>query len=385
MTGNFILPISCFLLRGFPVNPVIAGIFAYKFPTSYFLPHTSYFRTAFMKVYFSIDTIPAFKKAVVTIGTFDGVHTGHKSILEQLKREASRIGGETVIITFHPHPRKVIITGQPGIQLINTIDEKIELLDKNGIDHLVVVPFTDEFAQQSPEAYIEQFLVEKFRPHTVIIGYDHRFGKNRKGDFKLLEMYSDRLGFNLMEISPHVINDNTVSSTRIREAVLQGNIDRANTLLGYDFFFEGTVIDGNKLGRTLGYPTANLHIENEEKLIPGHGIYAVEVEVRSPKPEVGNSSRQSPTGNKQAAAHSPLTIHHSRLKGMMSIGIRPTIGGTDRVIEVNIFDFNEAIYGATLRVYVKKYLRPEVKFNGLDALVEQLARDKEDSLRVLNS
>ena len=326
-----------------------------------------------MKVYYSIDSIPAFQKAVITIGTFDGVHTGHRSILEQLKREATRIGGETVIITFHPHPRKVIVTGQPGIQLINTIDEKIELLDKNGIDHLVVVPFTDVFAQQSPEAYIEQFLVEKFHPHTVIIGYDHRFGKNRQGDYKLLELYSDRLGFNLMEIPAHVINDNTVSSTRIREAVLQGDIDTGNKLLGYDFFFEGTVVDGNKLGRTLGYPTANLRIENEEKLIPGNGIYAVKTEVRSRKPEVGNQK-------------SDLRLQTSDfLSGMMSIGIRPTIGGTDRVIEVNIFDFNEDIYGATLRVYLKKYLRPEVKFNGLEALVEQLAKDKEDTLKVLEN
>lgn len=309
-----------------------------------------------MKVYFSTETIPAVKKAVVTIGTFDGVHTGHKSILEQLKREAARIGGETVIITFHPHPRKVIVSGQPAIHLINTIDEKIELLEKNGIDHLVVVPFTDNFSQQSPEEYIEKFLVEKFHPHTVIIGYDHRFGKNRLGDYKLLEEYSARLGFNLMEIPAHVINDNTVSSTRIREAVLHGNTDVANTLLGYDFFFEGTVVDGNKLGRTLGYPTANLRIENAEKLVPGNGIYAVELEIKG---------------------------RHARLKGMMSIGIRPTIGGTDRVIEVNIFDFNEDIYGATVRVYIRKYLRSEVKFNGLDALVEQLGKDKEDTLRVL--
>jgi riboflavin kinase/FMN adenylyltransferase len=329
-----------------------------------------------MKVYFSTETIPAFKKAVVTIGTFDGVHTGHKSILEQLKREAARIGGETVIITFHPHPRKVIVTGQPGIHLINTIDEKIELLHKNGINHLVVVPFTDDFSQQSPEEYIEQFLVEKFHPHTVIIGYDHRFGKNRKGDYKLLEEYSSRLGFNLMEIPAHVINDNTVSSTRIREAVLHGNTDVANTLLGYDFFFEGTVVDGNKLGRTLGYPTANLRIENEEKLIPGNGIYAVELEIRSRKGD-------AETNKQRPAIYSPAIIDYPRLKGMMSIGIRPTIGGTNRVIEVNIFDFSEDIYGATLRVYIRKYLRSEVKFNGLDALVEQLGKDKEDTLRVL--
>jgi riboflavin kinase/FMN adenylyltransferase len=318
-----------------------------------------------MKVYYSIDTIPAFEKAVVTIGTFDGVHTGHKRILEQLKQEANRIGGETVIITFHPHPRKVIITGQPAIHLINTIDEKIELLEKNGIHHLVIVPFTDEFSRQTPEEYIEQFLVQKFHPHTVIIGYDHRFGKNRTGDYKLLEQYSARLGFNLREIPAHLINDNTVSSTRIREAVLKGNIDTANTLLGYDFFFEGTVVDGNKLGRTLGYPTANLRIENEEKLIPGDGIYAVQADIRGRKPEAGGQ-----------------TAHV--LSGMMSIGIRPTIGGTDRVIEVNIFDFNEDIYGATLRVYVKKYLRSEVKFNSLEALKDQLAKDKEDTLRVLS-
>jgi riboflavin kinase / FMN adenylyltransferase len=331
-----------------------------------------------MKVYFSIDSIPAFTKAVVTIGTFDGVHTGHKSILEQLKREAARIGGETVIITFHPHPRKVIVSGQPRIQLINTIDEKIELLQKNGIDHLVVVPFTDAFAQQSPQDYIQQFLVEKFHPHTVIIGYDHRFGKDRKGDYKLLEEYSQRLGFNLMEIPAHVINDNTVSSTRIREAILKGNTDVANTLLGYDFFFEGTVVDGNKLGRTLGYPTANLRIENEEKLIPGNGIYAVQAEIVNRQSATGNSEtadgkRQTADGNWQTEI----------LNGMMSIGIRPTIGGTDRVIEVNIFDFNQDIYGATLRVYIKKYLRSEVKFNGLEALVEQLAKDKEDTLKVL--
>ncbi|MBO9203660.1 MULTISPECIES: bifunctional riboflavin kinase/FAD synthetase [Niastella] len=333
-----------------------------------------------MKVYFSTDNIPAFNKAVVTIGTFDGVHTGHKTILEQLKREAAQIGGETVIITFHPHPRKVIVSGQPGIQLINTIDEKIELLDKNGIDHLVVVPFTDAFAQQTPEEYIEQFLVEKFHPHTVIIGYDHRFGKNRKGDYKLLEEYSKRLGFSLMEIPAHLINDNTVSSTRIREAILQGNTDVANTLLGYDFFFEGTVVDGNKLGRTLGYPTANLRIENEEKLVPGNGIYAVQAEIM----EEGN--RQWAVGNGEKAVGSAQTAEGRRqtiLNGMMSIGVRPTIGGTDRVIEVNLFDFNENIYGATMRVYIKKYLRSEVKFNGLEALVEQLAKDKEDTLRVL--
>lgn len=291
---------------------------------------------------------------MVTIGTFDGVHTGHRLILDQLKQEARRINGETVIITFHPHPRKVVATGQPAIWLINTIEEKIELLDKNGIDHLVIVPFTDAFSQQTPEAYIEQFLVERFHPHTVIIGYDHRFGKDRQGDYKLLEAYSARFGFELKEIPAHLINNNTVSSTRIREALLKGDVDTANELLGYHYFFEGKVVDGNKLGRELGYPTANLAVEREEKLVPGLGIYAVYVEVDGRK-----------------------------LKGMMSIGVRPTIGGTNRVIEVNIFDFEEEIYGKVMRVWVVRWLRPEVKFEGLEALKEQLGRDKVEALRVL--
>jgi riboflavin kinase/FMN adenylyltransferase len=307
-----------------------------------------------MKVYRSVDTIPAFDRAVVTIGTFDGVHTGHRLILDQLQQEARRINGETVIITFHPHPRKVVATGQPAIRLINTIDEKIELLDKNGIDHLVIVPFTDAFSQQSPEEYIEQFLVERFHPHTVIIGYDHRFGKDRKGDYKLLEAYSARFGFELKEIPAHLINNNTVSSTRIREALLKGDVDAANELLGYQYFFEGKVVDGNKLGRELGYPTANLEVGSEEKLVPGLGIYAVYVEVDGRK-----------------------------LKGMMSIGVRPTIGGTNRVIEVNIFEFNEDIYGKVMRVWVAKWLRAEEKFDGLEALKEQLGKDKVEALKVL--
>jgi riboflavin kinase/FMN adenylyltransferase len=316
-----------------------------------------------MKVYYSTD-IPVFKRAVITIGTFDGVHLGHRQILEQLKQEADRIDGETVIITFHPHPRKVVAAGQSPVQLINTIEEKIELLESNGIDHLVIVPFTPVFSQMSPESYIEDFLIQQFHPHTVIIGYDHRFGQGRKGDYKLLEVYSERGLFRLKEIPAHLINDNTVSSTRIREAVLTGHIAIANSLLGYPFFFEGTVIEGNKLGRTLGYPTANVSIGNEEKLVPGNGVYAVTVE-----------SRESIAGSLSLAPDSRLQTQGS-LKGMMNIGVRPTVDGTKRVIEVNIFDFNEDIYGQTLRVYVKEYLRGEQKFNGLDALKEQLAQDE---------
>ncbi len=280
---------------------------------------------------------------MLTIGTFDGVHLGHWQILEQLKEEARRIDGETVIITFHPHPRKVVSETQPAFQLLNTIEERIELLEKCGIDHLVIVPFTASFAQQSPEAYIEHFLIEKFHPHTIIIGYDHRFGQGRTGNYKLLEAYSERSEFKLMEISPHVIDENTVSSTRIRQAILDSRIEQANTLLGYDFFFEGTVVAGNQLGRVLGYPTANLRMEQDEKLVPGNGIYVVEAEIRIQKTE----------GNSQEAEASGTVNVHSPLKGMMSIGIRPTITDNRRTIEVNLFDFNQDIYGRTLRVYVK--------------------------------
>jgi riboflavin kinase/FMN adenylyltransferase len=302
-----------------------------------------------MKVYYSSDDLPDFCRAVVTIGTFDGVHRGHQQILEQLRQEAARIGGETVIITFHPHPRKVVANSQP-IYLINTIEEKIELLDKLGIDHLVVVPFTADFAQQSPEDYIEKFLVRKCRPHTIIIGYDHRFGQGRKGDYHLMEALSPRYGYRLIEISAQVINENTVSSTLIRDAVLKGDITAANALLGYDFFFDGLVVHGKKLGRSLGYPTANLKIENDEKLVPGNGIYVVQV-----------------------------SLEGKMYGGMMSIGVRPTIGVTERTIEVNIFDFDKEIYGQHLRVYVKKYLREEKKFDTLEELKEQLAVDKKES------
>ena len=317
-----------------------------------------------MKVYrYSTDNIPAFNRAVLTIGTFDGVHLGHRQILEQLKQEAARIGGETVIITFHPHPRKVVASQQAGFHLLNTIEERIELLKKSGIDHLVIVPFTATFSQQTPEEYIENFLIEKFHPHTIIIGYDHRFGLGRTGNYKLLEACCDRFSFRLKEIPAHVIDENTVSSTRIRQAILDGHVEQANALLGYDFFFEGTVVDGNKLGRVLGYPTANIKIEQEEKLVPGNGIYVVEAEI---------VNRESATGN-TFSTQLPL-------RGMMSIGVRPTIADNRRTIEVNLFDFNEDIYGKTLRVIVKKYLRAEEKFNGLDALKAQLARDKENSL-----
>jgi riboflavin kinase/FMN adenylyltransferase len=323
-----------------------------------------------MKVHFDTDTLPNFTRAVITIGTFDGVHVGHRQIIDKLKQEAKEINGETVIITFHPHPRKVVSSTILGIRLINTLEERIQLLEKLGIDHLVVVSFTDAFANQPAEDYVANFLVSKFHPHTIIIGYDHRFGKERKGDYLLLEKMSLTHGFQLKEIPKHVLDEIAISSTKIRESLLEGKIEIADKLLGYEFFFSGIVVDGDKLGRKLGYPTANLKIKNEEKIIPGNGIYAVYAELTDDVPSVHFSG-------------SSRTIADKRLKGMMSIGFRPTVDGKKRVIEVNLFDFSEEIYGRTLTVYVKKYLREEIKFDSLDALVKQIDRDKVESLKVL--
>jgi riboflavin kinase/FMN adenylyltransferase len=327
-----------------------------------------------MQVHHSVNNLPRFKNAVITIGTFDGVHLGHQQIIKQLKQEAANINGETVIITFHPHPRSIVTQNKP-VYLLTTLQEKISLLSAFGIDHLIIVPFNKDFSEQKPEEYIINFLFEKCRPHTLIIGYDHRFGKNRMGDYHLLEQYGKQLGFAVKEIPEQVINEVTVSSTRIREALLKGDIATANTYLGYPYFFEGMVVDGNKLGRTLGYPTANIIVQDENKLVPSNGIYVAEAQVA--EISIGDSEWSIERGS----GVSPFSIHHSPLlQGMMSIGIRPTINGKDRTIEMNIFDFNEDIYGRTIKIFMCAYLRPEEKFNSLDALKQQIDNDKENSL-----
>ena len=325
-----------------------------------------------MQVHRDIDNLPIFHYAVVTIGTFDGVHVGHRQIINKLKVEAIKINGESVIITFHPHPRKVISSAILGVRLINTLDEKIEVLSGLGIDHLVIVPFTDAFANQPAEDYIRNFLFEKFHPETVIIGYDHRFGRERLGDYKLMEKMAPQFGFKIKEIPKHILDEIAISSTNIREAVLHNDIEMANKLLGYTFFFEGEVVHGNKLGRQLGYPTANLKVHDPEKIIPGDGIYAVYASIK-----------QEPLSEEILTEVNSLPIGDVQYKGMMSIGFRPTVDGKKRVIEVNVFDFNRDIYGKTMRVYVKKFLRAEVKFNTLEELVKQIDQDKIASLQVL--
>ncbi len=316
-----------------------------------------------MKVYTDIEQLPVFNNAVITIGTFDGVHQGHCKILELLRSEANRVHGETVIITFNPHPRKIVTEKSEKIQLINTIEERALLFEKEGIDRLVIVPFTKAFSEQSPENYVEQFLYARFRPAVVIIGYDHRFGKNREGDYKLLETYSSKGLFELKEIPQHVISHNAVSSTRIREKLNSGDIKLANELLGYSYFFDGIVVRGDQRGRTIGFPTANLQVISEDKLIPVNGVYAVQVKI----------------------ATADGKFPDKPLNGMMNIGVRPTVDGTRKTIEVHLFNFSEDIYGKTLRVYLEHFIRPEQKFSGLDALKAQLARDQEETLKLLSN
>lgn len=325
-----------------------------------------------MQVHRDINHLPEFKNAAITIGTFDGVHAGHVQIIHQLIKEAKENAGESVIITFHPHPRMVVKSkeqsGQMAIKLLNTLSEKIELLSNQGIDHLVVVPFTLEFSNRSAEEYISHFLVKNFHPKTIITGYDHRFGKDRTGDYKMLEKYQEIYHYEVKEIPEHVLHNVTISSTKIRQALTQGDIDTANEYLGYDYFFEGEIIDGNKLGRTLGYPTANIFIDDEHKLIPAYGVYAVHV-------SVGKESQNA----------TDLFVADESFKGMMNIGIRPTIGDNKIMIEVNILDFDRDIYGRTLRVYVKKFMRHEIKFDNLDELVVQMGLDKIEAEKILDS
>jgi riboflavin kinase / FMN adenylyltransferase len=338
-----------------------------------------------MIVHTDIKNLPFFKNAVITIGTFDGVHTGHLQIIHQLKKEAANINGESVIITFHPHPRMVIDAASQAsshdnyeeIKLLNTLPEKIELLQNQDIDHLVIVPFTLAFSEQSAEEYIRDFLVSKFHPHTIITGYDHHFGKNRQGNYKLLEFYQSECNFKVKEIPEHVLHNVTISSTKIRHALEEGDTNTANEYLGYAYFFEGKVIEGDKLGRTLGYPTVNILINDKNKLVPGNGVYAVEVSIN----EIA--------GSKEIVQYSSDLTHHIsdivHLTGMMNIGVRPTVGGTKKVIEVNIFDFDTSIYDQTIRIYVYYFLRSEIKFNGLEALKEQLLADKTNALKLLKS
>ena len=305
-----------------------------------------------MKVYNHIDEFKQIKNAVVTIGTFDGVHIGHQKIISRLQEVARQKGGETVILTFFPHPRMILHPDDLNIKLISTMDEKAERLANLGIDHLIITPFTRDFSNLSPQEYIREVLVKKIGTNQIIIGYDHRFGKDRSGGLKELQHYSSELGYEVEEIPKQDIDDVAISSTKIRNAILSGDTKTAENFLGYPFTLTGKVIKGDQIGRQLGFPTANLFIVESYKLIPADGIYAVHVDFK----------------NKES--------NLKRANGMAYIGHRPTINGMSRNIEVNIFDFQEDIYGQSIRLNFLEYMRDDQKFNSLEELKEQLSLDE---------
>lgn len=302
-----------------------------------------------MQVHTDLNNLPEFKNAVLTIGTFDGVHRGHKKIIEQLKTTAHEVNGETVIITFHPHPRKIIHDKQGDVKLLTTLDEKIVLLKNLGINHLVIIDFNEAFAAQTAEEYVVDFLYKKFIPHTIIIGYDHKYGAGRKGDYQLLEQYGKQLGFNVNEINAQTLNEVTISSTSIRKALLTADISTANKFLDYRYFIKGKVKQGDRIGRTIGYPTANIDMHNTDKLIPQEGIYAA------------------------STIYDGITYN-----GMLYIGYRPVINGKELAVEIYIFDFDKDIYTQELTLEFHKYIRADKNLKSIEELKLQLQEDEKN-------
>ena len=307
-----------------------------------------------MKIYHTIDDFSKLKNAIVTSGTFDGVHLGHQRILQRLGEVAEKYKGETVVITFWPHPRLVLYPNDESLKVLNTFEEKAELLKAQGVKHLLRIPFTKEFAQLSSQDFIEFVLVRKIGTAKLVIGYDHRFGKNREGSFEQLKINGPQYGFDVEEIPRHEVDHVAVSSTKIRKALMEGDIETATHLLGRHYTISGRVVKGEKLGRVLGFPTANIDVDSHYKLIPAEGIYGVRV------------------------------VHaETKYDGMLYIGNRPTVGGSKRSIEVNIFDFDKEVYGEALTVELVASIRKDERFADLEALKTQLQLDKESALRLL--
>lgn len=309
-----------------------------------------------MAVFTDIEHLPEFKNAVLTIGTFDGVHEGHKVILREVVQHAKAMNGESVLLTFEPHPRKLLFPDQP-LGIITPLEQKLELITETGIDHIVIVPFTKAFAALSAQEYVAHFMVGKFHPGCIIIGHDHRFGNDRKGDIDMLKQFALLYKYELVEIPAQLIDDAAVSSTKIRNAITSGHVEDAAHMLGRPYTLTGTVMHGDKLGRTIGYPTANLQPSDPEQIIPAIGIYAIQAK------------------------------HGGQLyNAMLSIGYNPTVTDKKELrIEANIFDFDKEIYGDELTFFFIKRLRDEQKFESLEALKAQLHRDKdatEEALRL---
>lgn len=309
-----------------------------------------------MKVYKSLEEFIPLPHAVVTQGTFDGVHIGHQKILERLANIATQKQGETVLLTFFPHPRMVLQPDDNQLRLLNTQDEKIEHLAQSGIDHLLIIPFTKEFSRQTSLQFVRDVLVEKVGVKTLVIGYDHRFGKNREGSMDDLREFGNTFGFGVEEIPAQDIDTVTVSSTKIRNSLIHGDVETATRYLGYNYPVTGKVVAGNSLGKKIGFPTANIAVNQQYKLIPSDGVYAVEVVIDG-------------------------EVHG----GMANIGNQPTFDNRSHAFEVNIFGFDRDIYGHDIRIEFVARIRSEMKFDGVESLMAQLQNDKATALNILNT
>jgi riboflavin kinase/FMN adenylyltransferase len=300
-----------------------------------------------MNIYRELKDIPIFEKAVVTIGSFDGVHVAHRKLIDRVNQIAHEVSGQSVVVTFHPHPRSIVFPNDKSLQLLSTIEEKITLFREYGVKHLIIVPFTVEFAQLSAGEYLQKFLIEKLQVKYLVVGYDHRFGVARMGDLKMLQMYAQEGGYQVIEVAKQEVEEMAISSTNIRKALQDGDLAMANALLGGYYLLMGKVVKGDGLGHTIGFPTANVQIDQNNKLLPSIGIYACFV-------NVGNRT----------------------FEGMVYIGPRPTINDQGRVVvEVNIFDFNENIYEEIIGIRLVKKTREDEKFDGLEALKNKLDQD----------
>ena len=308
-----------------------------------------------MKRFNNINEFNCKKSTIITIGTFDGVHLGHQKILKKLNIEAENNGLESSVLTFFPHPRTVLNPGS-SLKLINTIEERISLFKKSKIDNLIVHPFTKEFSELDSEDYVKNILVDQLKAKIVLIGYDHKFGKNRTADINNLKEYGIKYNFEVIEIKAEEINDIAISSTKIRNSIKEGDIQLTNSYLGYEFSFFGKVVKGNSIGKTLGFPTANIKIGTDLKLIPKNGVYLIST-----------------------------IINQKIIFGMMNIGIKPTTNENTKSIEVNLFDFNQDLYDTNITIYIKQFLREEIKFDSLNELKLQIEKDKITCNSIINN
>jgi len=308
-----------------------------------------------LKIFHSINDFESPKKTILTLGTFDGVHIGHQKILERVTQNAENGKQESLVLTFFPHPR-MVLQGQTEVKSLNTIDEKIDLLEKLGIQNLVIHPFDETFSRLTAQEFVKTVLVDRFHIQKIIIGHDHRFGRNRTANIDDLIAFGKQYDFEVEQISVQEIQDVSISSTKIRNALTDGNMALANDYLGYEYFLTGTVSKGKQLGRTIGFPTANLKIEEKDKLIPRNGVYLVK-----------------------------SILNEKTVFGMMNIGFNPTVAGENLSIEVHYFYLDADIYHQKIRISILEYLRPEQKFDSVALLKEQLEKDKTIALDYIKS